>query len=92
MIEAKYKDNIRPILDKFDKIRDILKDTKIDIPKIVAVGDQSSGKSSVLDSISGIALPKGGGRVTRCPIEIQLRKEDKNGKKGYAKIQIEGIN
>ena len=83
MIEAKYKDNIRPILDKFDKIRDILKDTKIDIPKIVAVGDQSSGKS-------GIALPKGGGRVTRCPIEIQLRKEDKNGKKGYAKIQIEG--
>ena len=90
MIEAKYKDNIRPILDKFDKIRDILKDTKIDIPKIVAVGDQSSGKSSVLDSISGIALPKGGGRVTRCPIEIQLRKEDKNGKKGYAKIQIEG--
>ena len=61
MIEAKYKDNIRPILDKFDKIRDILKDTKIDIPKIVAVGDQSSGKSSVLDSISGIALPKGGG-------------------------------
>ena len=91
MIEAKYKDNIRPILDKFDKIRDILKDTKIDIPKIVAVGDQSSGKSSVLDSISGIALPKGGGRVTRCPIEIQLRKEDKNGKKGYAKIQIEGV-
>ena len=90
MIEAKYSNNIRPILDKFDKIREILKDTKIDIPKIVAVGDQSSGKSSVLDSISGIALPKGGGRVTRCPIEIQLRKEDKNGKKGYAKIQIEG--
>ena len=90
MLEAKYRNNIRPILDKFDKIREILKDTKIDIPKIVAVGDQSSGKSSVLDSISGISLPKGEGRVTRCPIEIQLRKEDKNGKKGYARIQIEG--
>jgi hypothetical protein len=39
MIEANYRNIIRTILDKFDKIREILKDTKIDIPKIVEVGD-----------------------------------------------------
>ena len=40
---------------------------------IVVLGDQSSGKSSLLESISRIQLPKGIGMVTRCPLEIQLR-------------------
>jgi len=43
------------------------------LPMIVVIGDQSSGKSSVLESISRIALPKGEGMVTRCPLVMQLR-------------------
>lgn len=46
----------------------------IELPAIVVVGDQSSGKSSVLESLSGIALPRGGGLVTRCPLELALRR------------------
>ena len=62
-MDDEYKQTIRPILDVFDKVRRILKDEEIDLPKIVVVGDQSSGKSSVLESITGISLPRGTGTV-----------------------------
>lgn len=65
--------SIKPILDVYDKLNDLLKSEKIEIPKIVVVGDQSSGKSSVLESITGISLPRGENTVTKCPIIIQLR-------------------
>ncbi|KAF0992236.1 hypothetical protein HZS_2939 [Henneguya salminicola] len=43
---------------------------EIDLPQIVVVGEQSSGKSSVLESIVGREfLPKGNGIVTRRPIK-----------------------
>jgi len=37
------------------------------------VGDQSSGKSSVLEALSGIPFPSGAGLVTRCPVRLVLR-------------------
>ena len=61
-----YNANVRPILDAIDKVRPYLAEEKIELPAIVVVGDQSSGKSSVLESISGIALPRGTNIVTRC--------------------------
>lgn len=38
------------------------------------MGDQSSGKSSVLEAISGISLPRGSGLVTRCPVRLIMRR------------------
>lgn len=35
---------------------------------------QSSGKSSVLEALSGIPFPRGSGLVTRCPIRLVMRK------------------
>ena len=89
MLNEKFKENIGPLLDEFDKVRELLKDTKIEVPKIIAIGDQSSGKSSLLDSISGIYLPKGNGRVTLCPIQIQMRKKDKYNQSNYAIVKIQ---
>lgn len=40
------------------------------LPKFVVVGDQSHGKSSVVESICDIKLPRGQGTVTRCPFQI----------------------
>jgi len=67
---------VRPILDQIDRVREALgKDNSIDIslPTIVVIGDQSSGKSSVIESISRISLPKGATCVTRCPLILKLR-------------------
>ena len=47
----------------------------IELPQIVVVGAQSTGKSSVLESIVGRDfLPRGSGIVTRCPLVLQLRR------------------
>lgn len=41
------------------------------------MGDQSSGKSSVLEALSGIPFPRGTGLVTRCPIRIVMKRAEK---------------
>ncbi|XXG51094.1 hypothetical protein AAC387_Pa02g4947 [Persea americana] len=45
----------------------------IQLPTIVVVGDQSSGKSSVLESLAGISLPRGQGICTRVPLIMRLQ-------------------
>ena len=35
---------------------------ELPLPQVVVIGIQSSGKSSVLESISGVSLPRGTGR------------------------------
>ena len=45
----------------------------IQLPRIAVIGSQSSGKSSVLESIvKEDFLPRGTGIVTRCPLILQL--------------------
>uniref|UniRef100_A0A2N9F8Q5 Dynamin-type G domain-containing protein n=1 Tax=Fagus sylvatica TaxID=28930 RepID=A0A2N9F8Q5_FAGSY len=54
-IFASYNDRIRPLLDAVDSLRDLkITEEDIQLPTIVVVGDQSSGKSSVLESLAAI--------------------------------------
>uniref|UniRef100_A0A8C1UK66 Uncharacterized protein n=1 Tax=Cyprinus carpio TaxID=7962 RepID=A0A8C1UK66_CYPCA len=66
---------IRPYIDLIDTLRSVGIQKDLALPTIVVIGDQSSGKSSVLEALSGIALPRGSGIVTRCPLELRLRNE-----------------
>jgi len=43
------------------------------LPTIVVVGDQSSGKSSALESLAGISHPRGQGICTRLPLIMRLQ-------------------
>ncbi|EIW80172.1 hypothetical protein CONPUDRAFT_57692 [Coniophora puteana RWD-64-598 SS2] len=49
----------------------------MDLPVIAVVGSQSAGKSSLIESISGIKLPRASGTCTRCPTECKLARSDK---------------
>ncbi|KAK6442784.1 hypothetical protein LTR95_000987 [Oleoguttula sp. CCFEE 5521] len=40
------------------------------LPKFVVVGDQSAGKSSIIEACCDITLPRSEGTCTRCPFEI----------------------
>lgn len=62
---------------KMIQIKEILRvsgnEESINLPNIVVIGSQSSGKSSVLESIVGHEfLPKGQNMVTRRPLELTL--------------------
>ena len=84
-MDRSYNDDIRPLLDLNDSLPSLLKG-KIDLPIIASCGMQSHGKSSTLESITHISLPKGDGTVTICPIKISLRntKEEE-----FARIKFE---
>ncbi len=77
-------ENLIPVINKLQGVFNIISaDIKIDLPQIVVVGSQSSGKSSVLESIVGRDfLPRGSGIVTRRPLVLQLYNvpPDANGK------------
>lgn len=51
-------------------------DVDLDIPAIAVIGWQSAGKSSLIEAISGITLPRASGTCTRCPTECQLSHSD----------------
>jgi hypothetical protein len=48
MENSLIKTNLRSVISLVDKLRDIKLEEYIKLPKIVAVGSQSSGKSSLI--------------------------------------------
>ena len=63
-----------PLINRLqDALGTINTKIELSLPQIVVVGAQSSGKSSVLESIVGRDfLPRGSGIVTRRPLVLQL--------------------
>lgn len=54
-------------------LRDLgVEELVLPLPKICVLGDQSTGKSSLIEGISGIKVPRNVGTCTRCPLEINL--------------------
>ncbi|CAM9766895.1 unnamed protein product, partial [Discosporangium mesarthrocarpum] len=66
--------DVRPWLNLVDDLSNLTHDAEISIPQICVMGDQSSGKSSVLEALSGIPFPRGSGLVTRCPIRLSMKR------------------
>lgn len=69
-------DNLIPLVMKLQDVFNLINaKNAMELPQIVVIGSQSSGKSSVLESIVGKDfLPRGRGIVTRCPLVLQLRR------------------
>lgn len=57
-----------------DKLRELGMGSDVDLPQLVVVGDQSSGKSSVLEAIMDFPLPRNSGLCTRFATNIILRR------------------
>ncbi|ROV98713.1 hypothetical protein VMCG_06803 [Cytospora schulzeri] len=63
------------LLDKIDKLRELNVGNIVALPQLVVVGDQSSGKSSVLESLTGFSFPRATGLCTRYATQITCRRE-----------------
>ncbi|KAI2814078.1 hypothetical protein CBS115989_8874 [Aspergillus niger] len=69
LIASDMKELVRKIQD----LRHIgIEDKMIVLPKICVIGDQSAGKSSLIEGMSEIKVPRSAGTCTRCPMEINL--------------------
>uniref|UniRef100_A0A8C7DXE0 Dynamin-1-like protein n=2 Tax=Oncorhynchus TaxID=8016 RepID=A0A8C7DXE0_ONCKI len=81
-----------PVINKLQDVFNTVGADIIQLPQIAVVGTQSSGKSSVLESLVGKdMLPRGTGVVTRRPLILQLvhvdpgdgrKMKDENGVEG----------
>ncbi|RYP01084.1 hypothetical protein DL764_006318 [Monosporascus ibericus] len=67
----------KELLDTVDDLRKHGVDRFVDLPQIVVVGDQSSGKSSVLEAISRVRFPVKDGLCTRFATELVLRADSR---------------
>lgn len=63
------------LLDKIDRLRELNVGTMVSLPQLIVVGDQSSGKSSVLESLTGFSFPHAPGLCTRYATQITCRRE-----------------
>ncbi|XP_038213104.1 dynamin-1-like protein isoform X2 [Zerene cesonia] len=70
-----------PVINKLQDVFNTVGADAIQLPQIVVLGTQSSGKSSVIESLVGKSfLPRGPGIVTRRPLILQLVYSPKDSK------------
>ncbi|KAL4681930.1 hypothetical protein H8959_007407 [Pygathrix nigripes] len=76
---SQYEEKVRPCIDLIDSLRALGVEQDLALPAIAVIGDQSSGKSSVLEAL--------------CPLVLKLKKlvnEDEwRGKVSYQDYEIE---
>jgi GTPase SAR1 family protein len=81
--------NMMNDIEQIQVLRDIgIESKKLQLPKICVVGDQSTGKSSVIEAISQIKVPRKSGCCTRCPLEINMRRSKPNEPKWKCTVSL----
>ena len=68
----------RELLNTIDSLRQGGLESELELPQIVVCGDQSSGKSSVLEAITEVKFPTSAALCTRYATEVILRNTAKS--------------
>ncbi|KAI9508381.1 P-loop containing nucleoside triphosphate hydrolase protein [Russula earlei] len=74
--DPQYATRRKRMYEFLTRVRALGADVDLDIPAIAVLGSQSAGKSSLIEAISGVSLPRASGTCTRCPTECQLTQSD----------------
>lgn len=80
LIQLQSKE-LEEILNVIDQLRSEGVSKYINLPQLIVCGDQSSGKSSVLEALSGLAFPTRDNICTRFATELILRRLPESGVK-----------
>lgn len=74
-VEGLQTDEQRRVLDTVSQVRKCGLESVLSLPQIVVCGDQSAGKSSVLEALTEIPFPRDDNLCTRFATEICLRRD-----------------
>ena len=77
-LEDLQTDEQRQILDTVAQVRKCGLESILSLPQLVVCGDQSAGKSSVLEALTEIPFPRNDNLCTRFATEIVLRRANTN--------------
>jgi hypothetical protein len=67
----------KTVFDALSRIHDTMHGTQeLDLPRICAIGDQSSGKSSLLATLTGVDFPTNASLCTKVPIVVECRRAE----------------
>ncbi|KAF9459501.1 P-loop containing nucleoside triphosphate hydrolase protein [Collybia nuda] len=69
---SQYAARRKELLALLKQLRATGAEGELQLPRIIVIGNQSAGKSSVVEAISGISVPRDAGTCTRCPMECRL--------------------
>lgn len=70
--QTEYQILSRRLMDMLNDMRAAGAECVLNLPVVVVCGNQSAGKSSVIESLCGVALPRSDGTCTRCPTEVRM--------------------
>ncbi|KAK0239883.1 P-loop containing nucleoside triphosphate hydrolase protein [Armillaria nabsnona] len=75
--DTHYAAKTKDLLGLVNQLHSLGAQRDLDLPRIAVIGNQSAGKSSVVEAISGINVPRDAGTCTRCPMECRLSSSSK---------------
>ncbi|KAH9851169.1 P-loop containing nucleoside triphosphate hydrolase protein [Lenzites betulinus] len=70
--DSSFNKSSQELIQFVTTLRSLGAQVLLDLPRIVVIGNQSAGKSSLVEAISGISVPRDAGTCTRCPMECRL--------------------
>ncbi|KAH7908747.1 P-loop containing nucleoside triphosphate hydrolase protein [Hygrophoropsis aurantiaca] len=72
---SEYARRGKELMSLLNDLRTTGANVYLEIPAIVVIGGQSAGKSSLVEAVSGINVPRDSGTCTRCPMECTMSSE-----------------
>ncbi|KAJ6621042.1 P-loop containing nucleoside triphosphate hydrolase protein [Mycena sp. CBHHK59/15] len=67
-----YARRCRELMNLDKDLRELGAGQFFSLPSITVIGGQSAGKSSLVEAVSGINVPRDSGTCTRCPMECSM--------------------
>ena len=86
--DTSYSRSTQKLNEIISRLRDCGTEQVLSLPKIAVVGNQSAGKSSLLEAISQIKVPRAAGTCTRCSMEIILHRGSVNASEWHCHISL----
>ncbi|KAG8946753.1 hypothetical protein FRC04_011409 [Tulasnella sp. 424] len=87
--DTPYAKRTRELIKLITQLRGVGAQADVDLPRIAVIGNQSAGKSSLVEALSGITVPRSSGTCTRCPMECRLTQSSGEPWKCQVSLRIE---